>query len=180
MDEKRLRELSDKQEIADLLLVYCRGIDRCEPELVKSTFWEDAFDNHGSSAAPAHEFADAIVQSKLDTTETVTHMVTNHLVEVDGDVAFSEAIVLSFQKQIGAEETSIFCGRYVDRVERRGGVWKFAYRQMIRDWSGSTVLAPWALSSVKAGGFLEGGRGADDFVTGEGRGRLLRDEMPRG
>ncbi|MFT4201283.1 nuclear transport factor 2 family protein [Gordonia sp. (in: high G+C Gram-positive bacteria)] len=180
MDDKRLQELSDKQEIADLLLVYCRGIDRCEPDLVKSTFWEDAFDNHGTQAAPAHEFADSIVASKLETTEWTTHMVTNHLVEVDGDLAFSEATVLTFQKQIGVEDTNIFCGRYVDRVERRDGVWKFAYRQMIRDWSGSTVLAPWGLSSVKAGGFLQGGRAADDFVTGDGRGRIMRDEMPRG
>lgn len=176
---RRMDEIASKQAIEDLLKLYCRGIDRCEAELVKQTFWEDAYDNHGASAAPSWRFADEIVASKLETTEWTTHIVTNHLVEVDGDVAFSEATVLTFQKQLDAEETNVFCGRYVDRVERRDGVWKFAYRQMIRDWSGSMVLAPWGLSSVASNAFLQGARQRDDFVTGDGRDRLLRDEMPR-
>ncbi|MFF0488634.1 nuclear transport factor 2 family protein [Nocardia sp. NPDC004068] len=179
VDESRLAELSAKQAVADLLLTYCRGIDRCDAELVKQAFWPDAYDNHGADAGPAWEFADRIVASKLAGTEWTTHAVTNHLVEVDGDVAFSEAIVLTFQKQTGSEEINVFCGRYVDRVECRDGSWRIAYRQMIHDWSGSTVLAPWALSSVASGAFEQGARGADDFVTGSGRRRLLNDELPR-
>lgn len=166
-------ELAAKQEIADLLLGYCRGIDRCDAELVKQAFWPDAYDNHGADAGPAWEFADRIVAAKLTTTEWTTHAVTNHLVELDGDRAFSEAIVLTFQKQKDQDEINVFCGRYVDRVERRDGSWRIAYRQMIHDWSGSTVLAPWALGSVASGAFVQGARRDADFVTGPGRSDLM-------
>ncbi|MEE2062005.1 nuclear transport factor 2 family protein [Rhodococcus artemisiae] len=179
IDDRRLEELSAKQAIADLLLIYCRGIDRCDADLVKQAFWEDAYDNHGADAGPAWEFADRIVASKLARTEWTTHAVTNHLVEIDGDVAFSEAIVLTFQKQSGSEEINVFCGRYVDRVERRDDTWRIAYRQMIHDWSGSTVLEPWALSSVASGAFVQGGRRNHDFVTGPGREQLMNNELPR-
>ncbi|GHE93849.1 hypothetical protein GCM10017786_28300 [Amycolatopsis deserti] len=171
----RLEELSAKQAIADLLLTYCRGIDRCDAALVKEAFWPDAYDNHGADAGPAWEFADRIVAAKLATTEWTTHAVTNHLVEVDGDRAFSEAIVLTFQKQTGSDQVNVFCGRYVDRVERRDGTWRIAYRQMIHDWSGSTVLEPWALSGVASGAFVQGGRRDGDFVTGAGRDALMHD-----
>jgi hypothetical protein len=179
IDDRRLEELSAKQEIVDLLLLYCRGVDRCDTELIKRAFWEDAYDNHGAHAAPAWEFADSIVASKLATTAWTTHAVTNHLVEVDGDVAFSEAIVLTFQKRTTGDEVNIFCGRYVDRVERREGEWRFAYRQMIHDWSGSTVLEPWALASVASAGFLQGARRGDDFVTGKGRQELVNNVVRR-
>ena len=181
VDDNRLEEISAKQAIADLLSIYCRGIDRCDADLVKQAFWPDAYDNHGADAAPAWEFADRIVASKLAGTEWTTHAVTNHLVDVDvdGDVAFSEAIVLTFQKQSGSAEVNIFCGRYVDRVERRDGNWRIAYRQMIHDWSGSTVLAPWVLPGVASGAFEQGARRANDFVTGAGRKRLMNDELSR-
>lgn len=177
IDDRRVEELSAKQEIADLLLLYCRGVDRCEPELIKRAFWPDAYDNHGSHAAPAHEFADSIVASKLATTDWTTHAVTNHLVELAGDVAFSEAIVLTFQQQTGAQDVNVFCGRYVDRFERRDGHWRIAYRQMIHDWSGSTTLEPWTLAGVAQAGFLPGARQADDFVTGAGRRNLLNEPV---
>lgn len=180
IDDVRLEELSAKQAISDNLLVYCRGIDRCDASLVKQAFWEDAYDNHGADAAPAWEFADRIVASKLASTSWTTHAVTNHLVEVDGDRAFSEATVLTFQQEKGSDQVNLFCGRYVDRVERREGTWRIAYRQMIHDWSGSTVLEPWAMAAVASGAFMRGRRGPDDFVTGQGREALMRDRMPRG
>ncbi|MBC3191741.1 nuclear transport factor 2 family protein [Pseudonocardia sp. C8] len=171
--------LAATQAVADNLLVYCRGIDRCDVELVKQAFWPDAYDNHGADAAPAHEFADRIVAAKLAGTAWTTHAVTNHLVEVDGDVAFSEATVLTFQRANGSDRTDVFCGRYVDRVERRGGDWRIAYRQMVHDWSGSTVLEPWALPGVASGAFVQGARGSADFVTGRGREDLMADRLPR-
>ncbi|HZZ49710.1 MAG TPA: nuclear transport factor 2 family protein [Pseudonocardia sp.] len=179
IDDQRLEELSAKQEIADLLLLYCRGVDRCEPDLIKRAFWPDAYDDHGAHAAPAHQFADDIVASKLATTSWTTHAVTNHLVEIDGDAAFSEAIVLTFQKPVDSEEVNVFCGRYVDRLERRGGDWRIAHRHMIHDWSGSTVLQPWALASVTQAGFRQGARRGDDFVTGHGRQELMNNVVSR-
>jgi hypothetical protein len=174
----RVQEISDKQVIRDLLLTYCRGIDRCEVELVKAAFWEDAYDSHGAHGAPAWEFASAIIESKLASTEWTTHSVTNHLVEIEGDLAFSEATVITYQKSLESDDIQMFCGRYVDRVERRSGEWRIAYRNMVHDWSGSLQLGPWGLSSVANDSFLQGGRRQDDIVTGPGRAEMMGQATP--
>lgn len=48
----------------------------------------------------------------------------------------------------------VFCGRHVDRVERRDGVWKIAYRNLVRDGSGSLEAGGWGLASVAADAFI--------------------------
>ena len=176
---RRWDELSSKQEIRDNLLVYCRGIDRCQVELVRSAFWPDAFDNHGALAAPAWQFATEIIESKLAHTTLTVHSVTNHLVEVEGDLAFSEAIIVSYQKHAGNDDVQIFCGRYVDRVERRDGRWRIAYRNLVHDWSGSLAVGgTWNLPSVDAKAFIQGGRQESDLVTGPGRAQMLSPNYP--
>ncbi|MFF1691766.1 MULTISPECIES: hypothetical protein [unclassified Streptomyces] len=62
---------------------------------MRAAFWPDAYDNHGAMAAPAWQFAADIIQSKLANTVLTVHSVTNHLVELDGDLAFSAAIVVT-------------------------------------------------------------------------------------
>ena len=171
----RLEEMSAKQEIRDLLLTYCRGIDRCEIELVKRAFWEDAYDNHGAFAAPAWQFAADIIESKLTKTTWTTHSVTNHLVELEGERAFSEAIIFAYQKSDESDDIQMLAGRYVDRWERRGGEWRIAYRNLVHDWSGSLSLRPWSLSSVPPDAFLQGGRQSDDIVTGPQRAEMMSE-----
>ena len=65
------------------------------------------------------------------------HFVGNILVDLDGDEAFGEVYFSAYHK-IGGEngfDDVIIAGRYLDRYERRGGVWKFAYRSERVDWS---------------------------------------------
>ena len=50
--------LADRQAISDLLLSYCRGIDRLDRELVASCFHSDATDTHGSFQGTIDEFID--------------------------------------------------------------------------------------------------------------------------
>jgi hypothetical protein len=44
---KALQQLIDKLEIHEVLTRYCRGIDRCDAELLESVYHPDATDNHG-------------------------------------------------------------------------------------------------------------------------------------
>ena len=46
--ERALRVLLDKQEIHEVLMRYCRGIDRCDAELLHSVYHPDATDDHGT------------------------------------------------------------------------------------------------------------------------------------
>lgn len=175
--DRRAQELSDKQEIRDLLLLYCRGIDRCDEELVKAAFWEDAHDDHLKEGS-AWDFAAHIIRSKLENTAWATHAVSNHLVDVEGDRAFSEATVVTYQKALENDRVHIWCGRYVDRWERRGRQWRIAYRHMVHDWSGSLPLGPWSLSSVATTDLIQGARGRDDIVTGPIRRQMMADRYP--
>jgi proline racemase len=45
--EGRLRALEDQQAIRDVLMRYARGVDRCDLDLLKPAYHEDAYDDHG-------------------------------------------------------------------------------------------------------------------------------------
>ena len=42
-----LQRLIDKDEIRDVMARYCRGVDRADWDLVRSTYHTDAYDDHG-------------------------------------------------------------------------------------------------------------------------------------
>jgi hypothetical protein len=57
-DVRRLRKLSDRQEILDCIHRYCRAIDRFDRELLISVYHPDAIDDHGLFVGGPKEFAD--------------------------------------------------------------------------------------------------------------------------
>jgi hypothetical protein len=164
--ERRLQELLDKQEITEALLRYCRGMDRCDEELIRSAFHPDAYDDHGTYARRAHDLAAMIVKQKAADTEFTVHRISNHLIEVDGDTAISEAMVCSVQRIVGDKYTQFSGSRFLDRFERRDGRWKIAYRLVVHDWDGSIELGAWRFSAIRAEDFVWGSRGGLDPIMG--------------
>ena len=41
-NNNKIQKLIDKQEIYEVLTRYCQGVDRCDVELIKSVYHEDA------------------------------------------------------------------------------------------------------------------------------------------
>jgi len=137
MDEKKLQLLWDKQEIHDVLIRYCRGIDRRDEELLRSVYHDDAVDLHGAFNGPASEFVTYFLEGSAGARFLGnTHSLSNILIEVQGDIAYSESYVTSWHpiKRDGADFNWLLAGRYVDRFERRDDVWKIARRQLVLDW----------------------------------------------
>ncbi|MGC4013759.1 MAG: nuclear transport factor 2 family protein [Luteolibacter sp.] len=131
--------------------------------------------DYDRSVPEGHDFWDDFVASKLGSTEWMVHVVTNHLIEFEREtLALSEAIVTSYQKLKQSDEVQLFCGRYVDRVESRDGVWKIARRQMVEDFSGSFSVGEWEVASSQIRPMLRGGFGTVDVVTGPARDDLMR------
>jgi hypothetical protein len=69
-------------------------------------------------------------------------MITNATIDLDGDVAWVESYFLAYHREdhdnphplLNPPGTDLFAaGRYVDRFERRGGEWKIARRDVLRD-----------------------------------------------
>jgi ketosteroid isomerase-like protein len=135
--ETRLRLTADKQEIHDVLMRYCRGVDRGDAELIASSFHPDAVSDLGSGPVSARESAPGIAEGLTKRGVTAMHFIGNVLIEVEGDVAYSEAYLISYLAitKEGQAYTRARGGRYVDRFERRDGEWKIALRVIVDDWN---------------------------------------------
>jgi ketosteroid isomerase-like protein len=64
------------------------------------------------------------------------HVVTNVVVEVDGDMASARSYFTVFQARPDLPLQPIIAGRYHDAFVRDGGVWRFADRLIIPDLLG--------------------------------------------
>jgi hypothetical protein len=146
-------------EIQQLLFRYCRGVDRGELATLKSVYHPNAHDHHGAFVGLAEAFADELVP-KMDKAGIVgQHHITNVLVEVDGDRGVGESYFLAYHptELAGAagEGLAVAGGRYLDRFERRDGVWKITDRRVIFDFSVAPEnRTPWRAHQS----FLVGGR----------------------
>ena len=140
--DPEVQALLDQQAIRDVVLRYCRGIDRLDLELVRSCYHPDATDDHGTFVPGRDEYVDWVA-GVLDRFEGTMHVVANQLVELDGDVARSETYGVAYHHGDPPDDhrrnfTTGF--RYVDRFERRDGEWRIATRVAVREWT-HTVTA---------------------------------------
>lgn len=131
-DRRRLHELLDKQAITEVLYRYCRGVDRGDRELLASVYHDDGIDDHGFWKGLGKDFAAFINDMSRDSgSRNCQHMISNVLIELDGDVAYVESYSDAV-RDTGTHRESIQT-RYLDRFERRGGEWRIAHRLVVRD-----------------------------------------------
>jgi len=135
---QEIRELLDKQAIHETLMRYCRGIDRCDGDLIRSAHHPGAYDDHGEFRGTVEEFVPWVLEAlQRDRAMVTAHSICNEFVEVRGDVAFAEAYFVAYHRsgQPGQMVDFTLGGRYVDRYERRDGQWKIARRIVLHDWN---------------------------------------------
>jgi len=157
--EADVEELIARSKVYDVLTRYCRALDRCDVDLMRSVYWDDGFDDHGVFSGNAAEFADFIIREIQNWFEITMHAIMNVHMEVKGDVACTESYLFAYHKVRGdkAKVGDIFGsryvqqfdwsrvegvphhfyygGRYVDRIERRDGEWRIAKRTVVMDWN---------------------------------------------
>src|SRR5277367_5371675 len=97
--EARLRLVEDRQAIYDVIVRYCRGVDRSDPDLVLSAFHDDAIDNHFGVVLPFREAIGTLkaprnADGRAASKTTSMHNICNVLIELDGDVARCETYVI--------------------------------------------------------------------------------------
>ena len=126
-----------RQALHDLIMLFCRGMDRADGELVASVFHDDASIVAGYFNGPVQAFARDITQLIRANITRTFHSVANEYIQIDGDRAVGETYVITVTTTTtdGAEADNILGGRYVDRFERRNGVWKIAERVFVQDWN---------------------------------------------
>ncbi len=185
--EVRVQLVWDRQEIERVLRTYCRAIDRLDLELLKSVYHSDATDAHGSFDGNAHEFAEYIMGRLPAVTSYGFHTITNSIIDVDGDRAVAETSYFGYHRvhpgydsissyfgeryakdadaagTLDREHEYICGGRYLDRFERREGVWRIARRRITLEWSQCRVTSH-VLEGSRADYDLPGARDRSDPV----------------
>ena len=145
--------LADRRAIHDLVLTYCRGIDRLDRELVRSCFHPDATDTHGSFRGSVDEFIDWAF-ALLERYDATMHLVANHLATVRGRAAVAETYGVAHHRSADPDpRRNLTVGfRYIDRLERRDdGPWRIARRIATTEWvTAPTADAAWPIPTDSA------------------------------
>lgn len=157
---REVRLLRDRQEILDCLTREARGRDRHDVELTRGAYWDDAFDEHGPSITAAPDYPTRANTGHAAFFAATQHNLANHSCELDGDVAHCETYVVGTLLTKDGQTCIIAPGRYLDRMERRGGEWRIALRRCTVEMSaqGGTQFA----RSRAVRGFLKGAWSEED------------------
>src|SRR5215470_4916112 len=123
--QRRVDELSAREAIRAVLYRYARGVDRADLELLKSCYHPEAVDAHWTFIGNAHEFAEEILEPhQMGDLPLLKHLITNILIELDGDRAFVESSFLCMVElpyDEGPRPHLTSHGRYLDVFECRAG-----------------------------------------------------------
>ncbi len=179
--DQRLQELIDHHDITQTLKEYCHGCDRCDEQRMGSVYLEDSFDDHGNFKAPGPQFATLMTAEILATTSSLFHLLGQSLIKVSGDEAGAETYFFAVSRdtrQDGQEMCNQLGGRFVDKLQRRDGLWRIKHRVVVRDWGISLPIdADWTASA----GLMNGQRsGADPSFAALGlvHGGIRNAEKP--
>ncbi|MEV0085544.1 nuclear transport factor 2 family protein [Saccharopolyspora sp. NPDC050642] len=155
-----LTELLDGQRIREVVLRYCRGIDRLDFDLVRSAYHPGGIDHHTGFDGTVDEFVEWVRPLLSGFTGTM-HIVGNHLCELRGDQAVAETYGTAVHwgsPESDPRRNFISGFRYVDHMAKRDGRWAIVERFAVREWTHSTVGAQLA----PEGDGPRGSRDADD------------------
>lgn len=136
---KEVRELRDREEIRAIVARYDRAIDRMDRDLLLSCYHPDAWDDHGTYKGDRDGFADYAFGMLETHFESTFYMTGTTLIELDGDIARCESYifapkVLKEKTPEGGGQMWIGAARFLDRMERRNGEWRIAYRTLVAEW----------------------------------------------
>jgi hypothetical protein len=158
-ESERLKELLDQRDIERVLATYARAVDRQDLELLKSCYHHDAINHNAVSRSNAWEFAEMLLPLMRRLFSATMHHVTQTDVRVQGDQASCESYFIAWHLVVGGYEDVVAMfgaayademrraktvdgghdfvgsGRYLDRFERRNGIWRIAERNVTMEWN---------------------------------------------
>lgn len=94
MTDAAIQKLLDREAVHEVLYTYCRGADRCDPDIIRSAYHADSYDDHGYWKGNGHDFADFLADRLQRANSRTMHSVTNTIMTLEGDLALCESHVL--------------------------------------------------------------------------------------
>jgi hypothetical protein len=126
---REVQYLKDRLAILDCIATLSRGTDRHDVDLMTNAFHSDGWDEHGTTVVRGPDFGDSMNATHAAGSQMTMHNITTHTCEIDGDVAHAESYVMGAILNRDGVTARLLCGRYIDRLERRDGVWRIAVRR---------------------------------------------------
>lgn len=140
--DQAVATLVAKEAIRELALLYCRGVDRKDIELLRTLYASDATDDHGQHFSGSAKDYLAFLERSFPYMRYSGHHVCNHLIAVDGDRAEGEVYALAYHvipdRNGGWVEDRAHV-RYIDRYRKENERWLFASRVVTFD---HRIIAP--------------------------------------
>jgi uncharacterized protein (TIGR02246 family) len=129
-----VRELVDRQAIADLVHAYCLHFDQNEPEAVAALFTDDATVDYGPETATivgAASIAGTIAVGLETIFAATSHHVSNIRIVFDGpDAATGVTYLYAWHRYPDDRADAELWARYHDRFVRTGDRWSIAERTL--------------------------------------------------
>src|SRR5438105_2950364 len=127
--------VKDRLDILDCVNNQARGHDRHDVELMTSVYHDDSVDEHGPNVNPGPAYGEWANATHAAVFEDHLHNITTHTCEIDGDAAHCESYVFGAMRGRDGNSVMLLGGRYLDRLERRDGVWRIALRRCTIEWA---------------------------------------------
>ena len=145
-----MQQLSDREQIRDVALRYCHGVDRLDPNCMKSAYWPDAIDDHGNFVGNAHEFSDHCMVAHLRWKWTM-HSIYNHQIDLDVDGVHARGEMYNITNLCRADTGAVdtWYGRYLDRYEKRGDEWRIIHRVCVHNGTQTQHVEPMAIATAR-------------------------------
>jgi hypothetical protein len=139
MDQNAIATLVAKEEIRELAMLYSRGVDRKDIELLKDLYAKGSTDTHGDRFDGSAEDYIVFLERSFPHLRYSGHHICNHLVSVNGETGEGEVYALAYHLYPnpdgkGGMIEDLMAVRYVDRYCKEGGRWKFAQRVVTFDF----------------------------------------------
>ena len=133
MDDAALRRLADRLEIGELLARYADMVDRRDWPRMDRIFALEATIDFRPSGGPCGPFREMIawLDRALDSWPNNLHLITNVIVELDGDRASSCCyfhVPIGREAHDGRQVTLTESGRFLDRLIRTADGWRIVAR----------------------------------------------------
>lgn len=172
---KDVAYLKDRTGILDCINQHARGHDRHDVSLLTAAYHKDGVDEHGLAINPGSTYGEWANAVHAAGSLLHTHNITTHTCEIDGNEAHCESYVLVILLNNDGETARMISGRYIDRLEKRDGVWRIVLRRTTVD-----VILAGDASILKAPIFKDQGytKGMRDQTDVSYQRPLTLDETP--
>src|SRR5215831_10833255 len=138
IDQQALATLIAKEEIRELAMLYSRGVDRKDIELLRTLYAKNATDDHGKHYNGDAEGYLLFLEKSFPHMPYSGHHICQHLVSIDNDGLHGEGEVYALAYHLipdgkGGMVEDFMAVRYLDRYRKENHRWLFLSRAVSFD-----------------------------------------------